>query len=210
MSKWNFEDFLRRLEEIRRLGPSLEGLEDRLPGLGRLLRQSEFRMEELAPIEAILRAMSPEERLRPELLDGEPGRSRRERIATQSGTSLEEVDSLIWQFHMLSQMLEEMSPEEVTQSLMEGLQPEGEAWQTPADAWKGETWKPGEPSSAEAPALPAEAPTGPSASQRLQVAIDGRVDELLRKISRGGLTSLGPEERRFLDEASRRYREKRR
>ena len=205
MAKWNFEDFLRRLEEIRRLGPSLEGLEERIPGLGALLRQSEFRMEELAPIEAILRAMTVEERLRPELLDGEPGLARRERIATHSGTSLEEVDSLIWQFHMLSQMLEEMSPEEVTQSLMEGLQPEAEAWQTPADAWKQGA---SEPSSAVGTPLPAEQPS--SATQRLQVAIDARVDDLLRKISRSGMASLSVEERRFLDEASRRYREKRR
>lgn len=205
MAKWNFEDFLRRLEEIRRLGPSLEGLEERIPGLGALLRQSEFRLEELAPIEAILRAMSLEERLRPELLEGEAGLPRRERVAEKSGTSLEEVDSLIWQFHMLSQMLEEMSPEEVTQSLMEGLSPEAESWQTPADAWKQGA---GEPSSAEGAPLPAEPHL--SATQRLQVALDARVDDLLRKISRVGMVGLSGEERRFLEEASRRYREKRR
>src|SRR5690606_14472043 len=97
-------------------------------------------------------------------------------------------------------------PEEVTQQLLDGLQPELEPWQTPADAWKQ-----GPAATEPQPRAPvAQVADPPSASQRLQAALDARVDELLRKIARQGMDALSSAERRYLEEASRRYREKRR
>jgi len=194
MAKWNFEELLQRLQAIKGTGLP-DDLEERVPGLAAILRQVDFRVEELEPIEKILRAMTREERLHPELLEDEPGLPNRERVARDSGTSLDEVEALISQFRTLCEMLESMSPEEVTQELMGDL-PKLEPWQESADAWKSDV----APEDAE--------PDPEEAAARERRALDARVDDLLRRIAGGGMEALTPDERVFLDEASRRYRER--
>lgn len=54
------------------------------------------------------------------------------------------------------------------------------------------------------PARPAPPPPAPA--PRIDASTAAQVDELLRKIKREGLASLSDEERKILDEASRRYR----
>jgi hypothetical protein len=200
MADWNFEDFLRRLEAIKGIG-SLDELVARVPGLGKMLREVDFRLEELDPIERILRAMTPQERVQPELLEGDAGLRRRERIAASSGSSLEAVDSLIAQFQELRTKLAEQSPEEVLQDAIEQQTGEELAdWQTPAEAWKGDEHVAkivdiiDEEDEPQAPA---------------QVDWTAQVDQLLRKIAESGMLSLTAEERAFLDEASQRYRNRR-
>ncbi len=199
MANWNFEDFLRRLE-------ALKGLESRGgrgppgPGQGAILEDVEFRVEDLEPIERILRAMTQEERLHPDLLEGELGRQRRQRIAADSETSIDAVESLIWQFRNLCEMLQAMSPEEVTQELLDSAQPQLEPWQTSPDAWKhGESLE---------LVLEDDAESATRRAEEDEMArIRERVDLLLAKISAGGgLFALTPAERTFLEDASARFR----
>ena len=57
------------------------------------------------PIEAIIRSMTNEERESPEILNG----SRRKRIATGSGTSVQEVNNLIKQFGDMKKLMKTMN-----------------------------------------------------------------------------------------------------
>lgn len=196
MANWNFEDFLRRLEALKGL-ESLDELVQQVPGLGAILEDVDFRLEDLEPIERILRAMSREERLDPELLEGDEGLARRQRIASDSDTSLDAVDSLIWQFRNLCDMLEAMSPEDVTQELLQSAQPQLEPWQTSPDAWKA---------GAE-PITETTAADDPIAREEREMAqLREQVDLLLTKISSLGMEALTASERAFLDQASARFR----
>ena len=103
-------------------------------------------------------------------------------------------------------MLMRMSPEQVTQEMLQSMQPGLESWQTHPDAWKQDE--------AERFVIPAEHEqelddepvSNPSEeSDPLEVLLD----DILRKISRSGMDSLTPQERAFLEEASRRLREER-
>ncbi|MEZ6187094.1 MAG: hypothetical protein R3F62_19050 [Planctomycetota bacterium] len=191
-SDYNFEDFLRRLEDIRSRGLP-EDLLARVPGLQDLLDANQFDLQELEPIERILRAMTLQERLNPTLLDGEDGYSRRERIAERSGTTVGDVNALILQFQMLCHMLETMSPEQVTQQILEDVEPQ-EAWQDSPDAWKqGVDFGP-DPEQVE---------------REERRAFESRLDAILAKLHRVGRANLAPEELAHLEEASRRFRARR-
>lgn len=214
MPAWNFEDFLRRLEAIKEIG-SLEELVEQVPGLAAILEQVDFRLEELEPIEGILRAMTLDERLHPQLLEGEAGRARRERIATTARTTIGAVDDLLDQFHELRALLEKAAnPEEVTDEVLKQIQPELEDWQTSPDAWKGEPQ--GEPQAGwqvgEGVALPV---TDESEVEELEpvdaeeAEFQGRLDGILRRLSSVGMEGLTPEERAFLQQASARLRARR-
>lgn len=202
MANWNFEDFLRRLEAIKGIG-SIDELVEHVPGLGQILREVDFKLEELDPIERMLRAMTLEERLRPELLDGDNGDERRDRIASDSESTRESVDSLIAQFQKLRDLLRERSPEDVLRdTIQQQQQQEGnEAWQTPADAWKGEEDFPIKDENEITDELEIE--------EEPVLTVSERLDEILRKISASGMPSLNEEEQEFLAQASETYRNRR-
>ncbi|MBI3272654.1 MAG: signal recognition particle protein [Planctomycetes bacterium] len=97
----NFEDFLDQLAQMKKMGP-LKNLLAMIPGMGGMADQvdeSEFKR-----IEAIVQSMTLKERRDPELIDG----SRRSRIAKGSGTSVQEVNSLLKQFRDMRKMLKGM------------------------------------------------------------------------------------------------------
>src|SRR5207302_3235041 len=97
------EDFLEQMQQIKRMGP-LQGVLGMLPGVPKEVRNAEIDDKEIARIEAIIRSMTPEERRRPELING----SRRLRIAQGSGTTTTEVNNLLKQFKQVQQMMKGM------------------------------------------------------------------------------------------------------
>ncbi|HEY5173704.1 MAG TPA: signal recognition particle protein, partial [Acidimicrobiia bacterium] len=97
------EDFLEQMQQIKRMGP-LQNVLGMLPGVPKEVRNAEIDDKELARIEAIIRSMTPEERRRPELING----SRRSRIAQGSGTSTSEINNLLKQFKQVQQMMKGM------------------------------------------------------------------------------------------------------
>ena len=90
---FDLEDFLGQLRAMRKMGP-LQGLLGMLPGVGAQLRGMKVDEREFDRIEAIILAMTPAERRRPELIKG----SRRLRIARGSGTNVQAVNQLVKQF----------------------------------------------------------------------------------------------------------------
>jgi signal recognition particle subunit SRP54 len=101
--KFTLDDFLVQMQQVKKMG-SLKDTLKLLPGMPKEMRDVELDGKEVDHIEAIIRSMTLEERVRPELIDG----SRRARIANGSGTAPAQVDGLIKQFKEMSKMMNRM------------------------------------------------------------------------------------------------------
>jgi len=102
--KFDLDDFLVAMRQLQKLGP-LEGLLKMLPGVNsKVLKQANVDPRKLKHIEAIVLSMTPEERRRPELLNG----SRRARIARGSGRPVQEINRLMDQFKQMQKMMKQM------------------------------------------------------------------------------------------------------
>ncbi|MGO0122306.1 signal recognition particle protein [Desulfothermobacter acidiphilus] len=100
---FNLEDFLEQLRQFRKIGP-LEQVLSLLPGFGGMKKlQGELQLEEkdLVIVEAIINSMTPEERRRPEIIDG----SRKRRIARGSGATVQDVNRLLKQFEQTRKLI---------------------------------------------------------------------------------------------------------
>ncbi len=97
----DLSDFLGALKQVQKLGP-LESILGMLPGVNtKALKQAKVDPKRLKHVEAIVLAMTPQERKQPELLNG----SRRLRIAKGSGRSVTEVNRLLEQFKEMRKMM---------------------------------------------------------------------------------------------------------
>jgi signal recognition particle subunit SRP54 len=102
--RFDLEDFLTAMRQMQNLGP-LENLLKLLPGVNnKMLKNVKVDPQRLKHIEAIILAMTPRERKRPELLNG----SRRARIARGSGRSVQEVNRLMAQFKDMQKIMKQM------------------------------------------------------------------------------------------------------
>jgi signal recognition particle subunit SRP54 len=102
--KFDLGDFLGALRQMQKLGP-LEGLLGMLPGVNKkMLKNAKVDPRRLKHIEAIILSMTPEERAKPQILNG----SRRARIAKGSGRTVQEVNQLLKQFKQMQQMMKQM------------------------------------------------------------------------------------------------------
>ncbi|MBE6140388.1 MAG: signal recognition particle protein [Firmicutes bacterium] len=103
--KYDLEDFLQNLQQIKKLGP-LENILKMLPQARKMgLNNVSIDPKELAHIEAIINSMTKEERRKPEILKA----TRKQRIAKGSGRSVEEVNRLLKQFEMMKEMMKKMN-----------------------------------------------------------------------------------------------------
>jgi signal recognition particle subunit SRP54 len=100
--KFDLEDFLNQLQQVKQMGP-LNQLLEMIPGLGTAARKQDVQVsdDDLKHIEAIIRSMTRQERRNPQLIKG----SRRRRIAGGSGTSIQEVNELLNQFKQMQRMM---------------------------------------------------------------------------------------------------------
>jgi signal recognition particle subunit SRP54 len=105
--QFDLEDFLNQMQEIKKMGP-LENLIGMIPGMERAMaQQPNLGMDEKAMgrIEAIIRSMTPQERRKPDIING----SRKRRIASGSGTAVQDVNRLLGQFRDMQKMMRQMS-----------------------------------------------------------------------------------------------------
>jgi signal recognition particle subunit SRP54 len=103
-NQFSLEDFLGQLKAIRKMGP-LTSLLGMIPGLaGHQLQNMKVDERELDRIQAIILSMTPEERRRPELING----SRRLRIAKGSGTTVQHVNRLVKQFGQMRKVMRQV------------------------------------------------------------------------------------------------------
>jgi signal recognition particle subunit SRP54 len=100
--EFSLEDFASQLKQVRKMGPIAQVLEMLPGGMGQLARQIDPKDAEnqLKMTEAIISSMTPHERRRPDVLNA----SRRRRIATGSGTEVQDVNRLIKQYREAQRM----------------------------------------------------------------------------------------------------------
>ena len=97
----DLSDFLGALKQVQKLGP-LESVLGMLPGVNtKALKQAKVDPKRIKHVEAIVLAMTPDERKKPEMLNG----SRRLRIAKGSGRTVTEVNRLLDQFKEMRKMM---------------------------------------------------------------------------------------------------------
>ena len=103
--KYDLEDFLTNLKQIKKMGP-LENLMKLIPGARKMgLGDVSIDPKDMAHLEAIILSMTPYERRHPEILKF----SRKKRIASGSGRSVEEINRLLKQFEQMKTMMKQMS-----------------------------------------------------------------------------------------------------
>ena len=99
-NNFNFEDFLKQIKMIKKMG-SLKSLLGMIPGLGTNLKNVDVDDRQLIKVESIIQSMTKEERGNPKILNG----SRRMRIAKGSGNSIQDINRLIKQFKEMGKMM---------------------------------------------------------------------------------------------------------
>ena len=104
-NQFTFTDFLSQLQQIRNMGP-LEQIVGMLPGMNtKALKGMKVDEKELKHIEAIIFSMTPREREKPLIINGQ----RRHRIAKGSGTSIQQVNRLLKQFEQMKKMMKKFN-----------------------------------------------------------------------------------------------------
>jgi signal recognition particle subunit SRP54 len=117
--QFTLDDFLNQMKQVRRMGP-LGQMMKMIPGMGKAMRgMGQVDERELDRIEAIILSMTPFERAHPSEING----SRRKRIATGSGTTVQAVNRLVKQFGQMNKLMKQLSEGKMPdpQQLMRGM-----------------------------------------------------------------------------------------
>ena len=101
--RFTLEDFLGAMRQVQRMGP-LEQLVKLIPGAAKHMPVAHVDPKRMKHVEAIILSMTPQERQRPEILNG----SRRARIARGSGRPGSEVNRLLKQFKEMQKFMKQM------------------------------------------------------------------------------------------------------
>jgi signal recognition particle subunit SRP54 len=102
--QFDFNDFITQIQQIKKMG-NVKDLMAMIPGVGKAIKDLDIDDNAFKGIEAIIRSMTPDERVNPVVLNG----SRRKRIAMGSGTSVQEVNKLLKQFDETRRMMKMMT-----------------------------------------------------------------------------------------------------
>lgn len=103
-NQFDLNDFLNQLAQIKKMG-NMKDLLGMIPGMGKAMKDVNVDDNAFKPLEAIIRSMTLEERENPEIINS----SRKERIASGSGTTIQQVNQLLKQFSDLRKMMKTMN-----------------------------------------------------------------------------------------------------
>ena len=103
-NKFDFDDFLKQIEQIKKMG-DIKDLASMIPGVGKAIKDVDIDNNAFKGIEAIIHSMTPKERANPDIINT----SRRRRIAAGSGTKIEDVNKLMKQFEQMRKMMKLVS-----------------------------------------------------------------------------------------------------
>ncbi len=104
---FDMDDFLKQLQQLRRMGPLTQVME-MIPGfsaLSRRLPAEAIDERRVKKVEAIILSMTSQERRHPETLNG----SRRRRVSRGSGTTPQDVNQLLNQFKQTQKLMQQMA-----------------------------------------------------------------------------------------------------
>jgi signal recognition particle subunit SRP54 len=116
-NEFTLEDLRDQLRQMRKLGP-LSQLMEMMPQVGPFKQMAGAQVDEkqLARVEAMIDSMTPAERRRPLLLDG----SRKKRIASGSGTRVQDLNQLLKQYKQMRKMMKRMKGSGALQKALRG------------------------------------------------------------------------------------------
>jgi signal recognition particle subunit SRP54 len=103
-NQFNFNDFLSQIQQIKKMG-NIKDLAGMIPGVGKAMKDIDIDDDAFKGVEAIIKSMTPQEREDPSVLNG----NRKKRIASGSGTSVQEVNRLLKQFDETRRMMKMVS-----------------------------------------------------------------------------------------------------
>ncbi len=102
---FTLEDFLEQMRQLKKMG-NLDQILAMMPGANTgALKNAQVDEKQMARIEAIILSMTPEERAKPDMING----SRRKRIAKGCGLGVEDVNRLLKQFDQMKKMMKQLS-----------------------------------------------------------------------------------------------------
>ena len=102
-NQFGFDDFLSQIQQVKKMG-NMKDLMGMIPGAGKMIKDVDIDDDAFKHIEAIIQSMTPKERAKPTLLNN----SRKKRIGSGSGTSIQQVNQLMKQFNQMSKMMKMM------------------------------------------------------------------------------------------------------
>jgi len=100
---FNLEDFFDQLQHVKKMGP-LDQLLTMIPGISSQLRDVKIEDDQFKKVEAMINSMTVQERRNPRIING----SRRRRIASGSGTRVQDINQLLNQFQQMKKMIQQM------------------------------------------------------------------------------------------------------
>ena len=102
--RFDLEDFRDQLQQMNNMG-GITGMLDKLPGMGNMAQAAQnMDMKMFSRMEAMINSMTPDERRRPELIQG----SRKRRITQGSGTQVQDLNRLLKQHKQMQKMMKKM------------------------------------------------------------------------------------------------------
>lgn len=100
---FGFDDFMEQIQQIKKMG-NMKDLLGMIPGMGKAMKDIDIDDDAFKHIEAMINSMTVEERQNPDILNG----SRRKRVASGSGRTVQDVNQLLKQFTDMRKMMKMM------------------------------------------------------------------------------------------------------
>lgn len=117
-NKFDFNDFLSQLAQIRKMG-DLKSLMNMIPGMSKMTKNLDIDNSAFNKVEAIIFSMTPQERSHPEVLNI----SRKKRIAKGCGQTIDDINRFIKQFDQMRKMMHKLSKSPGMAGMMGGQMP---------------------------------------------------------------------------------------
>lgn len=102
-NSFTFEDYLLQMDQIKKMG-NLKDLLGMIPGLSNKISAIDIDEKQLVKNRAIIQSMTKKERLNPDMIKA----SHKKRIAKGSGTSIQDINSLLKQFEQTKELIKQM------------------------------------------------------------------------------------------------------
>lgn len=116
---FDLEDMLDQFQQMRNMG-GMGSMLDKLPGMSGVanqLQQTQLPEKMMKQMEAIIHSMTPDERRRPDIING----SRKRRIAAGSGTQIQDINRLLKQHDQMQKMMKKLANPAAMKNMMRGL-----------------------------------------------------------------------------------------
>ena len=113
---FGFDDFMEQIQQIKKMG-NMKDLLGMIPGMGKAMKNVDIDDDAFKHIEAMINSMTLSERQNPDIING----SRRKRIATGAGRTVQDVNNLLKQFTDMRKMMKMMGDKGKMMQMMKGM-----------------------------------------------------------------------------------------